>query len=483
MKYKSNSFDTIIIGAGIAGLTCGCYLAKIGQKVLILEKNDKAGGYCVSFERNGFVFDVGIRGLSHSKEGGFIRKIIQELNLKLTFLKTEISDIITTPDYQIAYYTDTRKTLDSMKHLFPDESKSIDLFFELIKGLDNNKLVFSFFQEFKNKTFKNLLNQYFKNEKLKTLLKIPLGNLGLPSSLSSAISAIMFYHGFLFKGGYYIKGGMQALGKALVEKFEEYGGKIEFTQKTNSIKLNDKDTFQVTSKTNNSFFSKNVICNCDPTYAFTELIDKSLLDKNFYAKYTKLIPSSSAFMVYLGINQKLEKPIGSYCGLWYSAEYDIEKFYTDISDNKVNFDIKHIVISSPSMHDNTLAPSNCESLILTMWTPYVNKFFWKSRTLLLKENIIKRANSLIPNLSSSICIEETASPVTLQNYTLNRNGSIRGWSAMPSQLRAFHTLEKVTHRKILFVGQWSNQYAPGGLFTAMFSAKRVLPMIIAKKKK
>ncbi|MCM8787946.1 MAG: FAD-dependent oxidoreductase, partial [Candidatus Omnitrophica bacterium] len=40
---KKDQYDVIIIGAGIGGLVCGCYLAKAGLKVLIVEKNDKVG--------------------------------------------------------------------------------------------------------------------------------------------------------------------------------------------------------------------------------------------------------------------------------------------------------------------------------------------------------------------------------------------------------------------------------------------------------
>ena len=49
-----NKYDVIIIGAGIGGLTCGCYLAKAGLKVLIIEQHNKPGGYCTSFERKGY---------------------------------------------------------------------------------------------------------------------------------------------------------------------------------------------------------------------------------------------------------------------------------------------------------------------------------------------------------------------------------------------------------------------------------------------
>jgi flavin-dependent dehydrogenase len=50
--------DVIIVGAGMAGLTCGCLLAKKGLKVLIIEKNQKVGGCCTSFQKDGFSFRV-----------------------------------------------------------------------------------------------------------------------------------------------------------------------------------------------------------------------------------------------------------------------------------------------------------------------------------------------------------------------------------------------------------------------------------------
>lgn len=43
-----DSYDAIIIGAGIGGLVCGCYLAKAGMKVLIVEQHDKPRGYFTS---------------------------------------------------------------------------------------------------------------------------------------------------------------------------------------------------------------------------------------------------------------------------------------------------------------------------------------------------------------------------------------------------------------------------------------------------
>ncbi len=40
----ANKWDTIIVGAGISGLSMGALLANSGLKVLVLEKNSYLGG-------------------------------------------------------------------------------------------------------------------------------------------------------------------------------------------------------------------------------------------------------------------------------------------------------------------------------------------------------------------------------------------------------------------------------------------------------
>src|SRR5271154_3917296 len=42
----AKTWDTIIVGAGHNGLACAAYLAKAGQKVLVLESRARVGGAC-----------------------------------------------------------------------------------------------------------------------------------------------------------------------------------------------------------------------------------------------------------------------------------------------------------------------------------------------------------------------------------------------------------------------------------------------------
>ena len=47
-------YDAIIIGGGITGLSAAYYLSKHGQKVLVIEKADEAGGLLSSHTIHGY---------------------------------------------------------------------------------------------------------------------------------------------------------------------------------------------------------------------------------------------------------------------------------------------------------------------------------------------------------------------------------------------------------------------------------------------
>ena len=53
------SADTIVIGAGTAGLTAAFYAKKGGQKVLILESSNRCGGVVRSKSEQGFHLEFG----------------------------------------------------------------------------------------------------------------------------------------------------------------------------------------------------------------------------------------------------------------------------------------------------------------------------------------------------------------------------------------------------------------------------------------
>src|SRR6478609_10165678 len=62
-------FDTIVVGAGISGLTAARLLAKAGRSVVVLEARDRVGGRVHTDRSDGLVTDLGaswIHGITDS---------------------------------------------------------------------------------------------------------------------------------------------------------------------------------------------------------------------------------------------------------------------------------------------------------------------------------------------------------------------------------------------------------------------------------
>ena len=55
MSYKKA--DVIIIGAGVAGLSAGCYAQMNGDHTCIFEMHNLPGGLCTAWERKGYTFE------------------------------------------------------------------------------------------------------------------------------------------------------------------------------------------------------------------------------------------------------------------------------------------------------------------------------------------------------------------------------------------------------------------------------------------
>ncbi len=69
----------IIIGAGIAGLTAGCYASMNGYSTRMFEMHIRPGGLCTAWKRNGYTIDGCIHHLAGASPVSRLYRVWEEL--------------------------------------------------------------------------------------------------------------------------------------------------------------------------------------------------------------------------------------------------------------------------------------------------------------------------------------------------------------------------------------------------------------------
>ncbi len=467
-------YDVVIIGAGIGGLVCGCYLAKAGFKVLIVEQHNKPGGYCTSFERKGFKFDVGPHCLGSFREGGVFLPILKDLGLlnRIEFITNDPTDVIIMPDKKILIRKDKNDTKKELIAHFPREKDNIESFFNFI--LSPNPI--DIFVKIKKITFKELLDNFFSDYKLKTILSLPGTYLELPPSKASALVCVILYREFILDGGYYPKGGMQVFPDSLAHRLKEYGGELLLSQRVNKIITKNKKISGIKLEGGEFIAAKVVVSNADSTLTFSKLLD---CDSEENKITNQLETSLSAFGIYLGLNKELNiTPKHYYTS--YLSTYDVEKAYEEHADLYKKDDFSFIFYTFSSLIDPTVAPKNKGIMRVMIGAKYEDKYIWDKYAENIANKLLEKTEHLFPGVKDSIEVKEIATPYTFHKFTSNKNGALFGWAAIPSQIDRNVFPYNTSIENLYLSGHWTtNGIGQSGVGIVALCAKGTAKKVIA----
>ncbi len=457
---KKNEYDVIVIGAGIAGLVCGCYLAKAGMKVLIIEKNSNPGGYCTSFEKEGFEFDAGVHGIGGLHEAGRTSRMIRDLSLPIEFNTRQPSETIYFKNkYAVNFWKDAKRTEDELKHYFPNERKKIEEFIHFI--LKEPPMIL--FSKCRNKTFSQILDCFFKNADLKSIFRIPGGNIGLSSNYASALSMLTLYREFLFNPSRYPKDNMQSFPNVLKEKFTHFYGDSLF--KTKAVKI-QKGHFRyaVFAENGEKFFSKKIVFNIDPMQLYR--IGSGINSiKKFYNDIRFLTVSPSAFFVNIGLSEKKKFFVNNVqvYNLWYFPKDDTIRGFFDISHK---FFASHYISSHRGVFISFPSEQTVRILIIA---PYQNDTYWQQNKGKVFNNILKRAEGFLGSIIKFSKVISLSTPIDLHKVTLNYRGACYGWTPIKT-LHKYYPGFATLDENLFLCGHWvSNIFGGSGIASVVNS--------------
>lgn len=471
-------YDVIIIGAGVAGLVCGCYLAKNSVKVLLLEQHNIPGGYCTAFRRNGYEFDVGVHYIGSCREGGHVSRILNDLSPNVELIRSDPTDKILLPDYKIYIRQDARKTQKEFIANFPDEKESIKNFFSFIQNVDLHEI----YRRTRGLTYQRFLDGFFHNPHLKSALSVPLFNIAVPPSKAAALTALCLYREYIFDGGYYPKGGIQALPNALSELLKKNGGEIKLSTRVERIVTQEQKVKGVVIN-GEAIFANYVVGACDAISIFGKLLD---IDSDERTRIAHLTPSASCFAVYLGVKADMNQVLEDTCTTWLFSTYDIDSCYdeclTDVCEKKR---IKYVFCTFPSTKEPSLAPNGKSTIGLLILAPagksplIYDKSFWQINKNTLIDLLIEKAKGIVPNIDKIIEIKVGATPLTFGRFTSNTKGASCGWASTTQQLDNTLLPSTTSIEGLLMAGHWCTTGAgQGGVSVSMHSGRIAAELIL-----
>ena len=371
------SKEIIVIGSGLAGMSCAAYLGKAGHRVTVIEKNSTYGGRLQTVSQQGYTFDSGpswywMPDIFDSFFEDFDKKTNDYYDLRRI-----------NPGYRVYFsegeYFDLVENLDELKRNFskiekgggralqkylddagekyevavkkfmykPSLSPLEYIHFDLIKRLGRLNLF---------RPISKHIRQYFSNQKIIQMLEFPSLLLGAKPSDTPALYSIMNYADIVL-GTWYPSGGIRSVAKAIYQVAKSQGVDFSFNQPVKKISINgNKATEVVTNKS--SYHADIIVANADYNHVEQTMLPKSYQNysKSYWEKRTM---SPSALVFYVALNKKLDL---SHHTLFFDS--DFKKHAREIYDNPKWPDEPLFYTSCVSKTDPKVAPENGEALFI-----------------------------------------------------------------------------------------------------------------------
>ncbi|MBC8189217.1 MAG: NAD(P)/FAD-dependent oxidoreductase [Puniceicoccaceae bacterium] len=141
-SLDNQHYETVIIGAGMAGLAAGIRLALAGKNVIVLERHNASGGLNSFYSQDGRKFDVGLHAMTNyvpkGTKGTPLTKLLRQLRIPYDALDLcpQNGSRIHFPGCQLEFTNDFAHFEAEVAHAFPRQIDGFRALAEEVRTLD-----------------------------------------------------------------------------------------------------------------------------------------------------------------------------------------------------------------------------------------------------------------------------------------------------------------------------------------------------------
>lgn len=470
-KLEKDSYDVIVVGAGMGGLTTAAILARKGHSVLVVDQHYVPGGCNTLFRRPGYEFDIGLHYIGDCEPNGVIPRVLRVAGVEDIQFREMDPDGFETyhlPDFTFRVPRSLELFRERLLDRFPEEKRGINRYIRFLRQMgrimraEGRPLRFAWtlltspmIIRYANKTLGELFDSCTKNPQLRTVLAGQNGTYCEPPSRAAALlhgGVCMHY----FFGSYYPTGGGQKISDRLAEEIENHGGKILLRARAEKIVVKDGRVEGV--ELDNPHLGKVivraplVVSNADLKKTLLELVGPEHLSPKRVERTRNFVMSPPLGVVFLGIKRDLKAENFPNSNHLIFPEYDFEKMYQSILENRF-YEKPLCYLTFASLKDpenQKIAPEGITNLQIMTGAPasyeawgitkeefqdgsYRKKEAYLEKKEAFAKTLIGIAEKALPGLGAQIDYQEVSTPITHRRYTGSSGGTSYGLALIPSQ--------------------------------------------------
>lgn len=487
------TFDEIVVGSGISGMTLALILAANGRSVLLLEKAPIIGGSMARFYKQGIPFDTGFHFTGGFAQDGILTDMLKvldiEKNIEPMFVERRENNCLVFEDDRRSYCLPLghAEIVEYLKEVFPEDSKAIDTYFDKVTRVCQNTVSMDLRTitmaaepcDDDYVSLKIVLDSLTDNESLKALLSAYIMCIGVkPSELSFANYSRVAYS--LYQSVARVKDGGDAFIKAFRAKAE--GSNIDVRTKTYITKctdIKDRKVGKFVLNTGEEVTAEHCTFTIHPQGVLNTLPD-SALSKAFKDRINEFEPSVGFFSVFATVDSDgdIEDFQPSIISLFPNANVD-KMFDADKASDSALVLMKSREVFQGKSYNvlNIFEMSFVEDVEEWLDSSFGKRpdsyEVYKAKR---KERIVERILKEFPEYKNKLNILDVASMLTFKDYLNTPYGCAYG---IKQKMGQFNLFGKLPLRNLYAAGQSS---VLPGVVGAMMSSFIIARSLIGKDK-
>jgi phytoene dehydrogenase-like protein len=480
--------SVIVIGAGIAGLSAGCYARMNGYRTQIFEMHNIPGGLCTSWTRKGYTFDGCMHHLAGAGPNSALYSLWEELGAvqdRPMIYHDYLVQVEDPTGKAFTVYTDIDRLEQHMQALAPKDSAVIDQYIRTLRQLSRLELL--------------ALPMAGTSEMIKLLPMMPALVKWMRINLDQY--AARFSSPFLRRAFPTIQydfaeipmlihlnfvvgcnnhtlgwpaGGSRPFAEAIARRFTDLGGELHYRSLVDKVLVRNDRAIGIRLEDGSEHMADLVISAADGHATIYDMLDGQYVDERINTYYaTPPDRQDMSMHVSFGVARDM------------SAEPHALNFFLEEPVTLLGKERDRISVEVFSF-DTSMAPAGKAALKVLLDARYSH---WKAlydadgghpsreRYNAAKQEVAEQVLSLLeqrfPGIQGQVEVADVATPLTIERYTGNWHGTQAWMDESGGMLDFFRGRTKTLPglENFYMAGQWAGGI---GLSTAAIQGRKAI---------